>query len=125
MINVGIAGIGFMGMIHYLAYQRIRGAKLVAVCEQDSKKLAGDWRSIKGNFGPSGELVDLSGMAKYSHLEDLVADVTTGHKVLSTVFIQCGSAYRKDGPEEMRPVGETETVVPTAEVPADHGAQLL
>ena len=40
-------------------------------------------------------------------LEDLVGDVRTGHNVLSTVFIQCGSAYRKDGPDELRPVGET------------------
>ena len=47
-------------------------------------------------------------------LEDLVADVTTGHNVRSTVFIQCGSAYRKDGPEELRPVGETEFVAAIA-----------
>lgn len=47
-------------------------------------------------------------------LEHLVADVTTGHNVLATVFIQCGSAYRKDGPEEMRPVGETEFVAAIA-----------
>ncbi len=25
MINVGICGLGFMGMIHYLAYQKVRG----------------------------------------------------------------------------------------------------
>ena len=47
-------------------------------------------------------------------LEDLVADVTTGHNVLSTVFIQCGSAYRQDGPAEMKPVGETEFVAAIA-----------
>jgi predicted TIM-barrel fold metal-dependent hydrolase len=47
-------------------------------------------------------------------LEDLVADVRSGHNVLATVFIQCGSAYRKDGPEEMRPVGETEFVAAIA-----------
>ncbi|MSP01335.1 MAG: amidohydrolase [Acetobacteraceae bacterium] len=43
-------------------------------------------------------------------LEDLVADVGTGHDIRATVFIQCGSAYRQDGPEEMRPIGETEFV---------------
>ncbi len=42
---------------------------------------------------------------------DLAADAATGHDVRATVFIQCGSAYRPDGPEEMRPVGETEFVV--------------
>jgi len=44
-------------------------------------------------------------------LPQLKADVTAGHNVRGTVFIQCGYGYRNDGPPEMRPVGETETVV--------------
>jgi predicted dehydrogenase len=74
MINVGIAGIGFMGMIHYLAYQKVAGARVCALCEQDPKRLAGDWRSIKGNFGPQGTKMDLSGLSRYSQLDDLLAD---------------------------------------------------
>lgn len=74
MINVGIAGIGFMGWIHYLAYQRVRGVKLAAVCSRSKKKLAGDWRGIKGNFGPEGTQVDLSGVAGYEDLDQLLAD---------------------------------------------------
>jgi predicted dehydrogenase len=74
MIRVGIAGIGFMGMTHYLAYQKIRGVKVAALCEQDSKRLAGDWRSIKGNFGPPGEIMDLAGVAKYAELDEMMAD---------------------------------------------------
>lgn len=31
-----------------------------------------------------------------------------GHKVTRTVYVECHSMYRKEGPEEMRPVGETE-----------------
>ena len=31
-------------------------------------------------------------------LDDLVADLRTGHNVLATVFIQCGSEYRAEGP---------------------------
>src|SRR6267143_1408010 len=42
-------------------------------------------------------------------LEQLVPD-TTGHNVRQTVFIECGSMYRADGPEEFRVVGETEFV---------------
>ena len=74
MVNVGIVGIGFMGMIHYLSYQKVRGVKVVALCEQDKKRLAGDWRTIKGNFGPSGTLMDLSGIATYSDPAQLAAD---------------------------------------------------
>jgi predicted dehydrogenase len=74
MINVGIAGVGFMGMIHYLAYQKVAGAKVRALCEQDKKRLAGDWRSIKGNFGPRGTKMDLTGIDRYAELDALVAD---------------------------------------------------
>jgi L-fuconolactonase len=47
-------------------------------------------------------------------LEDLLADTQTGHNVVSTVFIQCRSDYRTEGPEELRPVGETEFVAAIA-----------
>jgi predicted dehydrogenase len=75
MIRVGIAGIGFMGMTHYRAYGKIRGVKVAALCEKNfPDRLAGDWRSIKGNFGEPGGIVDLSGVAKYTELDDMFAD---------------------------------------------------
>ncbi len=74
MIRVGIAGIGFMGMIHYHAYEKVRGARVTAICETDPKRLAGDWRGIKGNFGPAGKRMDLGGIARYDQLDKLVAD---------------------------------------------------
>ena len=74
MIHVGIAGIGFMGMTHYNAYQKIRGVKVAALCEQDPKRLAGDWRTIKGNFGPQGQIMDLGGIARYADLDEMLAD---------------------------------------------------
>lgn len=43
-------------------------------------------------------------------LEDLLQDIEGGHRIVQTVFVECRSMYRKDGPEEMRPVGETEFV---------------
>jgi len=39
-------------------------------------------------------------------LDELEADIRSGHNVCSTVFIECRSRYRRDGPREMRPVGE-------------------
>jgi predicted dehydrogenase len=74
MIRIGIVGIGFMGMIHYLAARKLQGAKVTALCSRDEKKLAGDWRSIQGNFGPRGEMMDLSGLKKYRTLEEMLAD---------------------------------------------------
>ncbi|MEA2730140.1 MAG: L-fuconolactonase [Acetobacteraceae bacterium] len=43
-------------------------------------------------------------------LDELRSDIGAGHDVRATVFIQCGYAYRNDGPVELRPVGETERV---------------
>src|SRR5256884_9091408 len=74
MVRIGIVGIGFMGMIHYLAARNLRGARVVAICSRDPKKVAGDWRSIQGNFGPRGEVMDLSGLRRYERLDDLLAD---------------------------------------------------
>ncbi len=74
MIRVGIAGIGFMGMIHHLAYERVRGARVAAICTRDPKKLAGDWRGIQGNFGPPGTQMDLTGIAGYRSFDELLAD---------------------------------------------------
>lgn len=74
MLRVGLVGIGFMGWIHYLAYQQVSGVKLGAVCSRDPRKLAGDWRGIQGNFGPPGEEIDLGKTARYSDLKELLAD---------------------------------------------------
>jgi len=43
-------------------------------------------------------------------LDELLADLNTGHNIVATVFLECRSMYRADGPSEMRPVGETEFV---------------
>jgi L-fuconolactonase len=51
-------------------------------------------------------------------LDQLLADVRSGHKITETVFIECGSMYRADGPTEMKPVGETEFVNGTAAMSA-------
>ncbi len=43
-------------------------------------------------------------------LEDLWTDMDSGHNVKKTVFIQCRSNYRSEGPEHLQPVGESEFV---------------
>src|SRR5690348_5196524 len=41
-------------------------------------------------------------------LEDLLADTGSGHNIVATVYMEARSMYRDKGPEELRPVGETE-----------------
>ncbi len=43
-------------------------------------------------------------------LDELLADTSSGHNILATVFVQARAMPRAAGPVEMRPVGETEFV---------------
>ena len=54
-------------------------------------------------------------------LDELLVDVGSGHNVVSTVFMECGSMYRADSAEALRPVGETEFVNGIAAMSASGG----
>lgn len=41
-------------------------------------------------------------------LDDVLAEFGSGHRVVASVAVQAHSMYRADGPEELKPVGETE-----------------
>ena len=43
-------------------------------------------------------------------LDELLLDTGSGHNIVSTVFVECASMYRSDGPDGFKPVGETEFV---------------
>jgi L-fuconolactonase len=43
-------------------------------------------------------------------LDELMSDLSGGHNVRATVFVECHAMYRTDGPDAMKPVGETEFV---------------
>jgi len=43
-------------------------------------------------------------------LPDLLMDTNSGHNIVGTVFVQCRAFHRANGPEGMKPVGETEFV---------------
>ena len=74
MVRIGIVGIGFMGVTHFRAIDKVKGAKVTAICTRDKRKLKGDWRKIQGNFGGSGGTQDVSGLACYDDIEDLLGD---------------------------------------------------
>lgn len=53
-------------------------------------------------------------------LDEFWADTGGGHNVVKTVYIQCRSKYREDGPEHLRCLGETEFVAEQARQSAGH-----
>jgi predicted dehydrogenase len=64
-----------MGMIHFYGAKKLRGAKVTAISTRNARKLAGDWSSIQGNFGPRGRKdEDLHGVARHAEIDALLAD---------------------------------------------------
>ena len=60
-------------------------------------------------------------------IDDIAQDLASGHNIIATVFVQCHSMHRANGPEEMAPVGETEFVNGIAAIGASglYGKQRL
>jgi predicted dehydrogenase len=74
-VGVAVVGLGFMGVTHYRSYKKVKGAKVVAVFSRDPKKLAGDWRSVRGNLPTeTGGREDLSGVRRYDDLDAILND---------------------------------------------------
>ena len=74
MIRIGIIGLGFMGYTHFEGARDLRGGKVTAFATRDPKKLAGDWTSIQGNFGPPGGHIDVSDLKCCPDYRQLLAD---------------------------------------------------
>jgi L-fuconolactonase len=55
-------------------------------------------------------------------LADLWRDTGSGHNIVKTVFVQCGTGYRATGPDHLKPVGETEYVADVASQSARAGS---
>ncbi|MCA8927335.1 MAG: amidohydrolase family protein [Alphaproteobacteria bacterium] len=51
-------------------------------------------------------------------IPEFMEDAASGHNIVSTVFAECHSMYRPDGPEAERPLGETEFIVGCAAMAA-------
>ena len=49
MARIGIIGLGFMGRVHYDTYSKLPEAQVVAVCDADPKRAAGDLSDTWGN----------------------------------------------------------------------------
>ncbi len=56
---------------------------------------------------PHHHLWDRKAEGRY-FLDDLLADLSSGHNVVETVFMECGAMYRAKGPDAERSLGETE-----------------
>src|SRR6202171_2169118 len=54
-------------------------------------------------------------------IEELSADIASGHNIIATVYVEARSMYRASGPEALRPVGEVEFANGVAAMSASGG----
>ena len=54
-------------------------------------------------------------------IEEMAADMASGHNIIATVYVDCRSMYRAGGPEAFRPVGEVEFANGVAAMSASGG----
>ena len=54
-------------------------------------------------------------------IEEMAADIGSGHNIVATVYVDCRSMYRAKGPEAFRPVGEVEFANGVAAMSASGG----
>jgi predicted dehydrogenase len=76
MIRVGLIGAGFMGRNHFNQYEKLeKHCRVVALCDQEPDRRAGDWSGVGGNIADSqGAKRDLSGIRQYADWHDVIAD---------------------------------------------------
>jgi len=73
-VNIAVAGLGFMGVTHLRAYQRLRNARVVAVCDSSRAPVNGVIGGVGGNLGDSSALTLGAGVRFYRRFDELLAD---------------------------------------------------
>jgi predicted dehydrogenase len=74
IVNIGIIGLGFMGVTHIAGYAKIPGVVVSVVCTENPAVLAGDLSKIGGNIQFDSGAVDISSSKKCARWQDVVAD---------------------------------------------------
>jgi predicted dehydrogenase len=74
-VNIGVVGLGFMGVMHIKAYQQIRGARLVAVCDPVRQPVNGLLTDPGGNVGDAAPVkLNMKQVTAYRNLDELLAN---------------------------------------------------
>lgn len=73
-MNIGVVGLGFMGITHLTNWSKVKGSQVTALVSNNPKKLNGDFSEVGGNLSTSEPAPDISSLRKYSAVEDLMED---------------------------------------------------
>lgn len=74
-LRIGICGLGFMGRQYFSHLRDHASTRVVAVCDRDAGRRAGDWSDSVGNIGArEGQRGDMAGINAYADWNELIAD---------------------------------------------------
>jgi predicted dehydrogenase len=73
-VNVAVVGLGFMGVTHITAYQKLPAARLVAVCDSVRLPVNGVLAGVTGNVASSGDINLGRDIKVYRALGEVLAD---------------------------------------------------
>jgi predicted dehydrogenase len=73
VIRIGVVGLGFLGRMHFGAYEKIDGVELVAVCDGDPKRRGGDLTGGWGNIEGGVDHLDMTRVTGVSTWQEMAA----------------------------------------------------
>jgi len=73
MLRIGIAGLGFMGRMHYKCYKALENARVVAVCDLNPN-IEEDTKRAIGNIGEAEEAIDFNSLQLYTDYEKMLKE---------------------------------------------------
>jgi 1,5-anhydro-D-fructose reductase (1,5-anhydro-D-mannitol-forming) len=73
MLRVGIAGLGFMGKMHFRCYGALEDARVVALCDTDPAKFE-DTGGTAGNIEGAEAPLDFTGIQLYDNFDKMLAE---------------------------------------------------
>lgn len=75
MINVGVVGLGFMGVTHIKTYRNVPGVRLAAICDPIRLPADGVLTGVSGNVGTDEAVqLDMSQLQTSKDIRDLLAN---------------------------------------------------
>jgi predicted dehydrogenase len=73
MIKVGIVGFGFMGRTHFKCWNKVEGAKVIAICDVNPN-IEEDTKKAVGNIGDTSDEIDFDSLNLYTDFDKMLSE---------------------------------------------------
>src|SRR5579859_4191571 len=74
IVNVAVSGLGFIGIKHLQSWQKLKHARIVAVCGGKRLPVNGKLAGVSGNLAGPDSLTLGSGVKVFTNFDEMLAD---------------------------------------------------